>query len=79
VLRRNADGKIEFPFDAVHVDFMLKAAQGRRAIARFHSDAHWTLRSAAPRWFAELGTSWWIPATFLRGRGEHRHQAIDRR
>ena len=26
VLRRNADGKIEFPFDAVHVDFMLKAA-----------------------------------------------------
>jgi predicted transcriptional regulator len=26
VLRRNADGKFEFPFDAVHVDFMLKAA-----------------------------------------------------
>jgi len=26
VLRRNADGKIEFPFDAVRVDFMLKAA-----------------------------------------------------
>ena len=26
VLRRNAHGKIEFPFDAVHVDFMLKAA-----------------------------------------------------
>lgn len=26
VLRKNADGKIEFPFDAVHVDFMLKAA-----------------------------------------------------
>lgn len=26
VLRRNADGKVEFPFDAVHVDFMLKAA-----------------------------------------------------
>ena len=26
VLRRNADGKIEFPFDAVHVDFMLEAA-----------------------------------------------------
>lgn len=26
VLRRNADGKIEFPFEAVHVDFMLKAA-----------------------------------------------------
>ena len=26
VLHRNADGKIEFPFDAVHVDFVLKAA-----------------------------------------------------
>lgn len=26
VLRRNSNGKIEFPFDAVHVDFMLKAA-----------------------------------------------------
>lgn len=26
VLRRSADGKIEFPFDALHVDFMLKAA-----------------------------------------------------
>ena len=25
VLRKNADGKIEFPFDAVHVDFELKA------------------------------------------------------
>ena len=26
VLRRNANGRIEFPFDAVHVDLMLKAA-----------------------------------------------------
>jgi len=26
VLRKNADGKIEFPFDAVHVDLVLKAA-----------------------------------------------------
>ena len=26
VLRKNADSKIEFPFDAVHVDFVLKAA-----------------------------------------------------
>ena len=26
MLRKNADGRIEFPFDAVHVDFMLKAA-----------------------------------------------------
>jgi len=26
VLRKNTDGKIEFPFEAVHVDFVLKAA-----------------------------------------------------
>lgn len=26
VLRKNANGKIEFPFDAVRVDFLLKAA-----------------------------------------------------
>ena len=26
VLRKNADGKIEFPFDVVHVDFVLKVA-----------------------------------------------------
>lgn len=26
VLRKNAEGKIEFPFDAVHVDFLLRAA-----------------------------------------------------
>ncbi|MGQ0653508.1 MAG: HVO_A0114 family putative DNA-binding protein [Betaproteobacteria bacterium] len=26
VLRKTSDGKIEFPFDAVHVDFVLKAA-----------------------------------------------------
>jgi predicted transcriptional regulator len=26
VLRKDAAGKIEFPFDAVHVDFMLEAA-----------------------------------------------------
>jgi predicted transcriptional regulator len=26
VLRKSEDGKIEFPFDAVHVDFVLKAA-----------------------------------------------------
>ena len=26
VLRKNEDGKIEFPFEAVHVDFVLKAA-----------------------------------------------------
>jgi predicted transcriptional regulator len=26
ILRRTEDGRIEFPFDAVHVDFMLHAA-----------------------------------------------------
>jgi predicted transcriptional regulator len=26
VLEKTADGKIEFPYDAVHVDFLLKAA-----------------------------------------------------
>jgi len=26
ILRKNEDGKIEFPFDAVHVDFLLEAA-----------------------------------------------------
>lgn len=26
VLRKTSDGKIDFPFDAVHVDFVLKAA-----------------------------------------------------
>jgi hypothetical protein len=25
-LRKDADGKLEFPFDAVHVDFMLETA-----------------------------------------------------
>jgi hypothetical protein len=26
ILRKTEDGKIEFPFDAVHVDFLLEAA-----------------------------------------------------
>jgi len=26
ILRKDADGKLEFPFDAVHVDFMLETA-----------------------------------------------------
>jgi hypothetical protein len=28
--------------------------QGRRAIARFHSDAEFTMRSAAPRWYRRV-------------------------
>lgn len=33
------------------IEFLIdpRSKEGRRAIARFHSDAHWTLRSAAPR------------------------------
>lgn len=26
IIRKTADGKIEFPYDAIHVDFVLKAA-----------------------------------------------------
>ncbi len=35
------------------VPFLIDARskEGRRAIARFHSDACWTLRSTAPRWY----------------------------
>ena len=28
--------------------------EGRRAIARFHSEAYWTLRSIAPRWYRRI-------------------------
>jgi hypothetical protein len=28
-----------------------RSAQGRRAVARFHSDAETTMRSGAPRWY----------------------------
>jgi predicted transcriptional regulator len=31
VLSRTADGKVEFPFDAVRVEFLLQAAQGSAA------------------------------------------------
>src|SRR5439155_26898745 len=38
------------------VPFLIDArsTQGRRAIARFHSDACWTLRSTAPRWYRRI-------------------------
>jgi hypothetical protein len=35
-----------------HVD--RDAPQGRRAIARFHSDAEFTMRSPAPRWYRRV-------------------------
>lgn len=40
----------------VWVSFVIDAysKEGRRAIARFHSDAHWTLRSTAPRWYRRV-------------------------
>lgn len=28
-----------------------RSKEGRRAIARFHSNAFWTLKSTAPRWY----------------------------
>jgi hypothetical protein len=31
-----------------------RSKEGRRAIARFHSDAYWTLRSVAPRWYRRI-------------------------
>ena len=30
------------------------SSPGRRAIARFHSDAEFTMRSAAPRWYRRV-------------------------
>lgn len=38
------------------VPFLIDARskEGRRAIARFHSDACWTLRSTAPRWYRRI-------------------------
>ncbi|MGE3424954.1 MAG: hypothetical protein AB7N24_23140 [Dehalococcoidia bacterium] len=31
-----------------------RSREGRRAIARFHSDAEFTVRSAAPRWYRRV-------------------------
>jgi hypothetical protein len=43
-------------FNGALASFLISARskEGRRAIARFHSDACWTLRSAAPRWFRRI-------------------------
>jgi hypothetical protein len=38
---------VPFPIDP-------RSREGRRAIARFHSDAYWTLRSTAPRWYRRI-------------------------
>jgi hypothetical protein len=40
----------------VLVPFLIDARskKGRRAIARFHADAFWTLRSTAPRWYRRV-------------------------
>lgn len=42
--------------NGVLVPFLIDARskEGRRAIARFHSDAHWRLRSTAPRWYRRI-------------------------
>lgn len=36
-----------FPSDA-------RSKEGRRAVARFHSDAYWSLRSPAPHWYRRI-------------------------
>jgi hypothetical protein len=42
--------------DCALVPFLVDARskEGRRAIARFHSDACWTLRATAPRWYRRI-------------------------
>lgn len=42
--------------DGALVPFLIEphSKEGRRAIARFHSDACWTLRSTAPRWYRRI-------------------------
>jgi hypothetical protein len=37
-----------------HVPIEPRSPGGRRAIARFHSDAEFTMRSAAPGWYRRL-------------------------
>jgi hypothetical protein len=31
-----------------------RSEEGRRAVARFHSDAYWSLRSPAPHWYRRI-------------------------
>lgn len=38
----------------IYVSIDRRSPEGRRAIARFHSDAEFTMRSAAPRWYRRL-------------------------
>lgn len=42
--------------DGALVAFLVdpRSKEGRRAIARFHSDACWTLRSTPPRWYRRI-------------------------
>jgi hypothetical protein len=42
-----------------------RSREGRRTIARFHSDACWTFRSTAPRWYRRIF--------------DHRQQTLNRR
>ena len=47
----------EFVFESgssTHIAIDRDSPEGRRAIARFHSDAEFTMRSAAPRWYRRL-------------------------
>ncbi|MGH8686762.1 MAG: hypothetical protein ACREU5_09330 [Burkholderiales bacterium] len=42
--------------DGVLVPFFIdpRSKEARRLIARFHSDAFWTLRNTAPRWYRRI-------------------------
>src|SRR5215467_4383400 len=42
--------------DGALIPFLIDvhSKEGRRAIARFHSDACWTLRSRPPRWYRRV-------------------------
>jgi len=47
------DWEADVPFGtAVLLD--LHSPEGRRAVARFHSDSEITLRSSAPRWYRKV-------------------------
>jgi hypothetical protein len=48
---------LDWVFESGHYMRVLiesRSPDGRRAIARFHSDAEFTMRSAAPHWYRRL-------------------------
>jgi len=64
------------------VSFLIdpRSKDGRHAIARFHSDACWTLRSTAPRWYRRIVDSprpQGIPISVLKGPIRFREVGLD--